>query len=102
MATTPISDVRQQDGSSDRRWVILLEDGRVSALGRARDPSDEEVALAEGALAKQGISGWLAIQSHSIHASSFPTFMAARPMGTPRTTFEEAVDLLRRNHNGQK
>ncbi len=38
---------RQPDGFSDRRWVVLMEDGRYFTFGRARDPNPDEVARAE-------------------------------------------------------
>lgn len=48
---------RQADGSSGRRWIILVEDGRYSTLGRASDPSEQEIRRAEEALREQGLSG---------------------------------------------
>jgi hypothetical protein len=83
--------VRQADGSSDRRWVVLCEDGRVSTLGRARDPDEEDIRRAEDGLRAQGLAGWLAVQSHSAYAEPPPTFIEVRPLGTPTVTFTEAV-----------
>jgi len=45
---------------SERRWIILAQDGRHLTLGRAAPPSAEEVAAASKALAAQGLGGWLA------------------------------------------
>ena len=50
---------RRSDGASDRRWVILGPDGRYVTLGRATDPSENEIQSAEEALRAQGSSGWL-------------------------------------------
>jgi len=45
---------------SERRWVILAQDGRHVTMGRAVPPSDAEIAAAAAALAAQGLAGWLA------------------------------------------
>ena len=44
---------------TQRRWIVLGQDGRHVTLGRAA-PSAEEIAAAGGALARQGLAGWLA------------------------------------------
>ena len=98
MTIMPNPDVRQSDGSSDRRWVILMPDGSAATLGRARDPSDEEIRQAEADMEGQGLSGWLAVQSHSLYVEPFPTFMAVRHIGVPAGTFEDAVAALRARH----
>ncbi len=80
--------------TSDRRWVVITEKGDVHTLGRARDPTDEEVAAAEGHLRAARIEGWIAIQSHSFHAPVPPTFLEVRTLGEPRATFRDAVAAL--------
>jgi hypothetical protein len=45
---------------SERRWIILAQDGRHVTMGRAAPPSEAEVAAAAAALAAQGLAGWLA------------------------------------------
>jgi hypothetical protein len=84
--------VRQRDGASDRRWVVVFDDGSVSTLGRAADPSEEELARIEASLAGRGLGAWLAIQSHSFHrAPPPPDFVAVRRLGPQGSSFEEAV-----------
>ena len=46
--------------SSERRWIILAQDGRHVTMGRAAPPSEAEVEAAAAALAAQGLAGWLA------------------------------------------
>ena len=82
---------RQADGSSDRRWVVLVEDGRFSTLGRARDPSEDEIRRAEEALREQGLSGWLAVMSGSAYGETMPLFVEVRPLADPSTIFTDAV-----------
>lgn len=86
---------RQADGSSDRRWVILCEDGRSATLSRAGDPSEDDILRAEEALKSQGLRGWLAIQSHSQYTKVFPTFIEVRRLASPCGSFAEAVAALR-------
>ena len=45
---------------SERRWMILAQDGRHVTMGRAAPPSEAEVEAAAAALAAQGLAGWLA------------------------------------------
>ncbi|PZW36943.1 hypothetical protein C8P66_1528 [Humitalea rosea] len=45
---------------SERRWIILAQDGRHVTMGRAAPPSEAEVEAAAMALAAQGLAGWLA------------------------------------------
>ena len=45
---------------SERRWIILAQDGRHVTMGRAAPPSEAEVDAAAAALAAQGLAGWLA------------------------------------------
>jgi hypothetical protein len=44
---------------TESRWIVLGTDGRHVSLGRT-EPSTTEIATANGALAAQGLSGWLA------------------------------------------
>ena len=45
---------------SERRWIILAQDGRHVTMGRAAPPSETEVETAAAALTAQGLAGWLA------------------------------------------
>ncbi|SFL05701.1 hypothetical protein [Falsiroseomonas stagni] len=45
---------------SERRWIILAQDGRHVTMGRAAPPSEAEVEAAAAALVAQGLAGWLA------------------------------------------
>lgn len=45
---------------SERRWIVLAQDGRHVTLGRAAAPSEAQVQAAAVALAAQGLAGWLA------------------------------------------
>jgi hypothetical protein len=96
MVTT--TDVQQADGSSDRRWIIITSDGSAAALGQACDPTDEEIRQAEADMERWGLSGWVAVQSHSLYLAPFPTFMVVHHIGVPTGTFEEAVAALRARH----
>ena len=88
---------RQANGASDRRWIILVEDGRYSTLSRARDPDEDEIARAADGLARQGLSGWLAVMSGSAHADEMPTFLEVRQLGAPKVKFQDAVLACRTN-----
>jgi len=82
--------------AKDPRWVVLAETGEYATLGRHREPDEDEIASAEMALTRAGRSGWLAVMSHSIYSGTTPEFVMVRPLGDPRTTFKDAVQVLRR------
>ena len=41
----------------DRRWIVLGEDGRIVTLGRATDPSEEEITQVEAVSDRRGWRG---------------------------------------------
>jgi hypothetical protein len=84
----------RSDGINDPRWVVLGEDGRFVTLGRARDPSEEDIVRAEDGLRSRGLSGWLAIMSGSIHARRLPTLLMVRPLAAPKGSFDAAVEAF--------
>ena len=76
----------------ERRWLVLAEDGRVGGwLGRATDPSDDEIAMAERGLVAAGTAGWLAVSEGVYYSSDVMTLMCVRPLGSPAGGFDEAA-----------
>jgi hypothetical protein len=82
---------RQDNSDSDRRWIVLTEDGRYATIGRARDPGEDDIVRAEDGLKAQGLAGWLAAMSGTEYAKVTPTFLEVRPLGKPTSSFEDAV-----------
>ncbi|MCR0983145.1 hypothetical protein [Roseomonas populi] len=78
--------------SNERRWVVVAEDGRYVTLGRASDPSEEEILGAEKSLVAQGMSGWLAVMQGSPHVGATPRLMEVRVLGKPKAAFAAASD----------
>ena len=80
------------DRSSERRWIVLAEDGRYSTLGRASDPTEAELATTETALVAQGVKGWLAVMQGNPHVGAVPRLMEVRPLAGPTKPFAEAAE----------
>lgn len=80
-----------KEGSRERRWVVLGTDGRYVTLGRASDPSDDEVRGAEEALRAQGLAGWLAVMEGSPYAGAAPRLLEVRPLAGPAVPFADAA-----------
>lgn len=76
--------------SRERRWVVLGTDGRYVTLGRASDPSEEEVRAAEDALRAQGLAGWLAVMEGNPYVGVVPKIMQVKPLAEPTVAFEDA------------
>ena len=79
-----------KESSKERRWIVLSTDGRYVTLGRASDPSEEEVQGAENALRAQGLAGWLAIMEGNPYVCAEPRLMEVRTLAEPSTSFAAA------------
>jgi hypothetical protein len=80
-----------KERSRECRWVVLGTDGRYVTLGRASDPSEEEVRGAETALRAQSLSGWLAIMQGNPYDGTLPHLIEVRPLAAPAVPFAEAA-----------
>ncbi len=80
-----------KERSRERRWIVLGTDGRYVTLGRASDPSEDEVRGAEEALRAQGLAGWLAVMEGNPHVGTAPCLMEVRPLAGPSVSFAEAA-----------
>ena len=87
MNGTPSHDLDRQ---SDRRWVIVSEDGRYTTIGRSTDPTENELLEAEDAMRRQGIAGWLAVMSGSAYGAEVPSLMNVRPLASPTKSWADA------------
>lgn len=85
-----------KERSKERRWIVLGTDGRYVTLGRATDPSEEEVRQAEEGLRARGLCGWLAIMEGNPYVGAVPKLMEVRSLAGPRVPFEEAAGELTR------
>lgn len=74
----------------ERRWIVLGTDWRYVTLGRASDPSEEEVRGAEEALRAQGLAGRLAVMEGNPHVGRVPRLMEVRPLSDPGVSFDDA------------
>lgn len=86
---------RRPDGRSDRRWVVIGEDGRYVTLGRAADPTESELRDVERQLSAQGMGGWLAVMSSSPYGPTAPALMMVRPLASPSRPWGVAEQACR-------
>jgi hypothetical protein len=80
----------------ERRWVVLGTDGRYVTLGRASDPSEDEVRRAEEALRVQGMAGWIAVMEGNPFVGAVPRLTEVRPLAGPTVPFADAAALCSR------
>lgn len=76
---------------NERRWIVLCTDGRYVSLGRASDPSEEQVRSAEKTLEAQGLAGWLAVMEGNPYGGPIPRLLEVRPIAGPTVPFEDAA-----------
>jgi hypothetical protein len=89
---------------SERRWIILAQDGRHVTIGRAAAPSEAEVQAAAAALAAQGLAGWLATLDGDYWGRGRVTLEPVQTIGAAATldwsaavvAFEQARQRARR------
>ena len=78
--------------ASERRWIILGDDGRHVIVGRHSDPSDDEIAKAGEALRAAGHGGWLAVTEGDYYARSRRvSVMMVRELSPAKQPWERAV-----------
>ena len=76
----------------ERRWAVLGEDGRHVWLGRATDPSAEEVDASEDGLRRAGLAGWLVVTEGDYWSARSPMSLhEVRPLASPSIPFTQAV-----------
>ena len=76
---------------SERRWLILTEDGRHSWLGRASDPQDVEIVQVETSLRASGLAGWLAVSEGSYYSKEAMSLIQVRALAGPTQSWDDAV-----------
>lgn len=80
-----------------RRWAVLGEDGRHVWLGRATDPSVEEIDASEDGLRRTGLAGWFVVTEGDYWASRQPMNLhEVRALASPSLPFAEAVVAFER------
>lgn len=77
--------------AAERRWLVLASDGRHVTVGRATDPSPEEIDAAADALGRQGLGGWLAVSEGAYFGDGPIRLMMVRPLVAPTSSWEEAL-----------
>jgi len=90
-----------EEPNLETRWIVLGTDGRHVTLGRHTDPTQEEVAAAEAALAAQGMAGWLTVVKGAYYARRTPSLMMVRPLADPACTFDEAAAEFEAKRKGK-
>lgn len=79
----------------ERRWLVIGADGRHATLGRATDPSAEEIEAASDALKTQGLGGWLVVSEGIYYGRGKLELMMVRILAEqPGATWEAARDAF--------
>jgi hypothetical protein len=90
----PVDPFRSDGTPREKRWLVLSQDGRHTWLGRHRDPDSSDIEQAAEGLARQGITGWLAVSEGVYYdASQVITVMIVKPLHG-EGDFESAVEAF--------
>ena len=79
--------------------MVLCEDGRHVWLGRASEPSNEEVTLAERRLTAQNLAGWLSVAEGDYYGTTRMSLLEIRKLGAPASSWDAAVDRFNEARN---
>jgi hypothetical protein len=83
-----------EQGRRERRWLLLAEDGAHSWLGRATDPTEEEIAASEEALARAGTGGFLAVSEGDYWSVEPMSLLRVRDLNRPGASFDAAASAF--------
>jgi hypothetical protein len=75
----------------ERRWLLLAETGEHAWLGRATDPTEDEIEAAEASLRHLGKGGFLAITEGDYWSEEPLSLLEVRPLNKPRGSFDVAM-----------
>jgi hypothetical protein len=79
----------------ERRWLVIASDGRHVTLGRASDPSAEDLEQASEALRIQGLGGWLAVSEGQYYGRGKLELLMVRLLAEQSgATWEAALDAF--------
>ena len=79
----------------ERRWVVLVEDGTHSTVGRHTDPEEELLALVAEQLRSHGVGGWVAVlEGDYYQPNSVVSAMMVRELVPCSVSWKEAVDAF--------
>ena len=81
---------------TERRTIILADDGRHVSIGRHTEPSEVEIAAAGEALRTQGLGGWLASMEGSYYNRDDVVLVPLRELASAQCSFAEAEAAFRR------
>lgn len=88
--------------STERRWILLATNGQYVTLGRASDPSADEITRCQDQLRRQGAAGWVAIMQGNPYLGRLPSLMEVRPLADPAGAFADAAALCLANIKAQR
>ena len=82
-------------GGREKRWVLIASDGRHGTLGRATDPTPEELDQLAGQLRQRGLAGWLAVTEGRYYHRERLDVMMVRPLAElPGATWDAAREAF--------
>jgi hypothetical protein len=76
-----MADAREHNrniGSRERRWLVVVQDGQHSTLGRHTDPTAEDLEALAAQVDRLGVAGWLAVSEGVYYAEGPVTLMCVR------------------------
>jgi hypothetical protein len=77
----------------ERRWLVISSDGRHATLGRATDPSPEQLESAAASIRDLGLSAWLVVSEGVYYGHGPIRLMMIRPLveaAGPNSNWNEA------------
>ena len=74
----------------ERRWIVLVENGEHSTVGRHTDPEAELLDTVAGQLRGHGVGGWLAVLEGDYHGRDALSLLMVRELVPAARSWSEA------------
>jgi hypothetical protein len=81
--------------SREKRWLVVLQDGQHSTIGRHTDPTQEELDVFATQIDRLGVAGWLVISEGVYHSRDPVTLMCVRRLSGTDGDWTTAETLWR-------
>lgn len=82
-------------GKREKRWLVITSDGRHVTLGRATDPTPEQLDQLAGQLRQQGLAGWLTLTEGSYYRCGHLGVIMVRSLAElPGATWDAAREAF--------
>jgi hypothetical protein len=84
----------------ERRWLVVVETGQHSTIGRHTDPTEEDISHAASQLDGAGLAGWLVVSEGHYYQRTPVTLLMVRQITAKPGDWPAAERLWHQRREG--